>query len=163
MLKNELNTGFKSLPSWAKGVIAVAALGGVIYLVFKISKKFNKDAHDIEKKQIDNELNDLKNTEKQTYPNSQYNSFANQLEQAMEDFGTDEQAILKVFYQLKNDTDYLLLKKSFGVRPYMGGLFPPVITGQNYDMVEHLRQELSDYWIDKINSILKSKKIKYRV
>ena len=46
-----------------------------------------------------------------TFPNSQYFAFANRLEQAMFDWGTDEAAILDVFNQLKNNADYLAFLK----------------------------------------------------
>lgn len=162
-ITSQLSNKFSELPPWAKGVVTLSVIAGVVYVIFKVNKAIKKDAHEKEAKEIEQEITELTNVQKQSYPDSQYHSFANQLEQAMYDFGTDEEGILAVFNKLKNNLDYLKLKKAFGVRPYMGGFIPPVLTGQNYDMVEHLRQELSSSWIKRINDLLAKKKITYRV
>lgn len=99
-----------------------------------------------------------------TYPDSQYFAFANRLEQAMFDWGTDEAAILDVFNQLKNNADYLALKSAFGVRDYTGGIVPYIpLISPKLSLEGWLQEELSSSYINEINTMLYNKGITYRV
>lgn len=53
-----------------------------------------------------------------TYSQSQYENFSQQLVEAMNGCGTDEDTIYQVFGSLRNDADVLMLIKQFGVRYY---------------------------------------------
>jgi len=97
-----------------------------------------------------------------TYPQSQYNTWANQLESAMYDIGTDEDTVFAVFKNLKNDADYLKLVAAFGKRNYTGGYAPGMFYG-DYDLGQWIREEFNDSDIDRINNILSSKGIKYEI
>jgi len=99
-----------------------------------------------------------------TFPNSQYFAFANRLEQAMFDWGTDEAAIIDVFNKLQNNADYLALKTAFGVRDYTGGIVPYIpFVSPKLSLEGWLQEELSSTYINRINTILQNKGITYRV
>jgi hypothetical protein len=99
-----------------------------------------------------------------TFPDSQYFAFANRLEQAMFDWGTDEAAILDVFNQLQNNADYLALKTAFGVRDYTGGIVPYIpLISPKLSLEGWLQEELSSSYINEINTMLYNKGITYRV
>jgi hypothetical protein len=105
--------------------------------------------------------NESSNAGTPSYPNSQYFAWANQLETAMFDWGTDEAAIFNIFEQLNNNADFLKLKQAFGTRNYSGGIVP-FIYG-SYTLDEWFAEELNQTDIATINSILASKGIIYRV
>lgn len=135
---------------------------GIIYLIWD---NFFKKKTPEEKKQleIDKELNESK----LTYKKSQYYTFADSLESAMENATTDEQTIYNVFQKLENDNDFLMLEKAFGKRIYTGEVFG-VITGafdftEGNSLEQWLHFELSDDEIKQVNSILKKNKITYKI
>lgn len=97
-----------------------------------------------------------------TYPSSQYFAWANRLEQAMFDVGTDEDAIISVFGNLKNNADFLALKTAFGVRNYTGG-FVPGFLSDDLSLDGWLQQELDSSEIAQLNNILANKGITYRI
>lgn len=97
-----------------------------------------------------------------TYPQSQYNTWANQLESAMFDWGTDETTVFAVFKNLKNNSDYLKLFQAFGKREYTGGIAPGFFYPQ-YDLTQWLREELSESDINTINTDLRNKGITYQI
>lgn len=92
-----------------------------------------------------------------TYPKSNYFTFADSLQEAMQYTGTYFSEIYSIFAKMKNDLDILELNKAFGKRDiYFWGFT------YNYTLPEALRDELSDDEITKLNKLLYSKKIKYR-
>jgi hypothetical protein len=97
-----------------------------------------------------------------TYNNSQFFAFANRLEQAMFDIGTDEDAIFSVFNSLNNNADFLALKSAFGVRNYTGG-FVPGFLSDDLTLDGWLAQELDSSEIAELNKILSNKGITYRI
>lgn len=111
-----------------------------------------------ESKQIDKDIKAEGNT---TYANSQFIIWANRLEQAMFDVGTDEAAIYNIFNYLKTDGDLLTLIKAFGMRRYSGG-FLPAFLNEKLSLVQWIQEELNTSEMKKLNDILKSKGIKYR-
>lgn len=92
-----------------------------------------------------------------TYPTSNYNIMADQLQSAMFDAGTDEQTIYSIFRKLKNPKDLLQLVKAFGKRKY----YVFGISQGNYNLGQWLQEELSDSEKQEINSILQSNNINY--
>lgn len=97
-----------------------------------------------------------------TYPNSQFLAWANRLEQAMFDIGTDEDAIFEIFAQLRNNTDFLTLKAAFGIRNYTGGFLPGLVSG-DLSLDGWIQQELDSSEISELNSILSENGITYRI
>lgn len=92
-----------------------------------------------------------------TYPKSNYYTFADQLQEAMQYTGTYFSVIYSIFAKLKNDLDILELNKAFGKRDiYFWGFT------YNFTLPEALRDELSEEEISKLNKLLYAKKIKYR-
>lgn len=71
-------------------------------------------------------------------------------------FGTDEETIYNVFLSLKNNTDFEKLDKAFGERR-------AEYTLGSRSLVQFLRSELNASEIAKVNKILASKNITYRV
>jgi hypothetical protein len=97
-----------------------------------------------------------------TYPNSQFYAWATVLEEAMFDLGTDEDSIIYVFSQLRNNADFLKLKQAFGTRAYSGGALP-VWFNEDLTLEGWLTQELNSDERQEVNSILASRGITYRI
>lgn len=143
--------------------IAIGAVG--VIGTYLILRKFQTEIKEFfnRKKQIENVEDELKEAEKKnklSYPLSQYDTFANVIETACFDVGTDETAILKTFYKLKNNADYLQLTKAWGnpTRRIYDWFLP-----MDFTLPQQLRYELSDYYCTLINNILAKKGITYRV
>lgn len=154
-------------PQWAKGVIAVAAIGGA-YLVYRSIKKASDKAKGV-KPSASSELpanisSDIKEQAKATplsYRLSVYDTYAQDLFGAMYRCLTDEDTIYRIMGYMKNDADVLQLIKAFGVRPAGCG---QVFIG-NATLNEYFSDELTSTEIGIVNKILASKKnpsIKYR-
>ena len=58
-----------------------------------------------------------------TISNTKATSLANKLEDAMDHYGTDEQAIIEAFDEMQNDADVALVYQKFGLRPYLDTIF----------------------------------------
>jgi hypothetical protein len=164
MAKNTkfLQEGFQGLPPWAKGVISIGILAGGAYLIYKIVSKFGSEERRESRQNLDIKTELDKETKKfpLTYAKSQYSTFADTIDTAGFDLGTDEDAIYSVFYKLKNNSDYLALLSAWG-KPtrtvYEFGI------GYSMTLPQFLRKEMSDSEVSKVNKILASKKITYRV
>ena len=137
-------------------------LAWFIYDRFIKSDKRKRDKQ--ETKDVDTELEEAKKKTKLSYPLSQYQAFAKIIEIAGQDAGTDEKAIYSVFLKLKNNADYLQLVKAWGVARQV---YPEWIlfysSGQKLSLQQFLRYEMDEKEIKKINYILTSKGIKYRI
>jgi hypothetical protein len=161
-ITEQISKSFQGLPPWAKGAIAVGVVAGVAFIGFKIFRKFGGESarETQEANQLENELNTELNKTGLTYPKSQYSTFANEIETAGFDIGTDEDAIYSVFRKLKNNADYLQLNASWGKpnrKVYDFGI------GRDMTLPQFLRYEMNDGEIRKINQILSYNKITYRV
>jgi len=158
----QLSAKFSELPPWAKGVIGVGGILVAGFVVYKIFKKFSStEATDrAEASAVETELKEEMARTKLTYPESQYKSFASQIEIAGFDIGTDEDAIYSVFRKLKNNADFLALTQAWGKpnrKIYDWGI------GRYMTLAQFIRYEMSNREVDKINAILGAKGIKYRV
>ena len=157
---------FKDLPSWAKGTVAIVGtltiVVGGYYAVKGISNIVkNKGVRD-SNRATSGDLKDLNKNQStaQTITESQAEAYSSALVSAMEGLGTDETAIKSVFSKLKNDADVLAVMSAFGTREIgSGSWFVPNYRG---DLAGALRDELDSAEIDKINSTLASKNIKFR-
>ena len=156
--------------SLSKPIIQKALIvGGVVVIAYLFSKKIgkflNKNIKDVrENLDYSKELDKTK----ESYPKTQYNNFADTIEKAFNPYGagygTDEETIYSVMRKLKTNNDWLLLNKAFGVREYIDYSYNPFGTTYNMNMVEMINFEDEGAEMrNKINAILKSKNIKYRM
>jgi len=155
---SKLTQSFFKLPPIAQWGI-ILGLGTVAF--FGGKKIYNTilssaDKRDLNKEQAEAE----RQGEKLTYPLSQYNTFADKLEQAMFDIGTNETAVYNVFKALKNNLDFIELKKAFGERKYTGGVLPYWAYG-SLNLNKWIAEEMSQSEISNINTILNNNGIKY--
>jgi len=153
---------YNDLPPWAKGLVAVGVVAGTGYALFKISKLLTgeKQREIKESTAVGSELQSAQAQTGLSYPGSQYLSFANVIETAGFDIGTDEEAIYSIFRKLNNDADYLQLLQAWGKpnrKIYDWGI------GYDMTLQQYLRYEMGEDEIAQINFILKSKGIKYRI
>lgn len=155
---------FTNLPGWAKGAIAIGVLAGVGYLVYYIVSKTGDIKEGKTERQEDKAWNDEleKLQTKPTLSKAQILALANKIHAAMDGYGTDEEAIVKAFRTLKNSADFVSLQAAYGIQKISSGRWniEPDYTG---NLTASLSTELSDYWITKINAILKAKGIKYTI
>lgn len=95
--------------------------------------------------------------ERLTFPKSQYLTWADQIEEAMQYMGTYPDTIADIISNCKNNLDVLELVKAFGTRDiyFFGG-------ANSYTLPQALRDELSEGWMKEINEGLASKGITYR-
>lgn len=148
-----------------KTVIAIGIGAGIAYGMYKligkelaeaIKKKKNKKVFDEE---IDENI-------KASYKPSQFITWADKIEDSLNaqwlDF-TDEDAIYSIMRKLKNNTDWLELNKAYGMRSYYDLLNPTYITGKDVNLIKALQLELDTKEKSKVNAILKSKGITYRI
>lgn len=153
-------------PSIIKGVVILI---GVV-VVYKVAKNL------IEKTKLDPTTRDSSqeqegwnqsfivdaNVAKPTLTNTQLKSFANTIFRAMDGYGTDEDAIVGVFKNIKNNADFSGLNTAWGKREISSGRFNPAPNLTNATLAEAMTDELSRYWIDLINKDLSKKNIKYQ-
>lgn len=157
---------FSSMPGWAKGVIAIGILAGVGFVAYKVIKGINeRNKHKGSKKEdnaVNNDLDKLISAgQGPTMSQSQMIGFANQLFQAMDGYGTNEESIISIFNKVKNDADVLGIIKSYGIKDLSSGKFNPEPNLKG-TLREHLSAELSQYWMDALNKVMTNKKITTR-
>ncbi len=88
---------------------------------------------------------------KKTYPNSTYDGWADELFEYMDGPGTNNVTqIQNIFKYLKNDLDFLMLEKAFGLRVSSWAFFTDPT-----DLMDWLKSDLSQTLIDGINAQLK--------
>lgn len=122
---------FTGLPSWAQGVIAVALVGGVAYLAYKLMKAPAKIKEGQGARQEDRGWNqefDKLNSNpatKATLSKAQMSGIANSLFTAMDGYGTDFPAIVGAFTQIKNDADFAGVNAAYGIREVSSGRLNP--------------------------------------
>ncbi len=130
-----------------KIMISIGIIVLIIGIVLAIFWKKIKDAIDdakqqreLEKKQ--DEVESFTHTT-QTYPDSYYVAFADQLESAMRGLRTDEETVYVIMGKIKNDVDYLKLNSAFGTR-------------SKQNLTRWIHGDFSERDIKKINTILKN-------
>ena len=148
-----------------KTVIAIGIGAGIAYGMYKligneiadaIKKKKNKKFFDEE---IDEKI-------KGSYKPSQYLTWSDKLEDSFNNNfldQTDEEAIYNIMRKLKNNTDWLELMKAYGMRTYYDPFNLSYITGKEINLLKALQMELDTKEKNKVNYILKSKGITYRI
>jgi hypothetical protein len=157
---------FKQLPTWAKGLVAVAVIGGVGFVGYNIYKKIQqKNKEKDQKKELDSAQETIKNLtisgQKPTLDNFKLAQLANQIHSAMNGYGSDEAAIYRAFLQVKNDLDIVNLTKAYGIRKLSSGSWnlSPDFEGT---LGQSITEELDAKEVAALNNILAKKGIKYR-
>ena len=162
--------GFMNLPPWAKGAVVVGGLALTGFIIYKVVKKAKdtlsgKAKGDRQEDRGWNKEFDKLNGEpatKATITQAQMLSFANSIHTAMDGYQTDEDAIVAVFKNLKNDTDFAGVSAAYGTRVVSSGKWN-VAPDFNGTLAGALTDELSQHWKDLINKDLAAKKITYKV
>jgi len=166
---------FENLPSWSRGVISIVGVGAVAFIGYQIYLSI-KNAKELERslksqKLADNELEDLKKKNiLPTKSTTQFEVMSDKIIEAINDCGTDEEAIYTVFNSLNNRADLLSLISVFGVRYYRPCAVSEPVTYLKYQFDKKsfawglstlLSHDLDSSEIAKINNILKAKKIDF--
>lgn len=157
----------QSVSPMVKGILLLTAVFGGLYLVKKLMEGVGDYKDDkSQRDQLNNEITELEKEQKTKPPTltkSQANSMANVIHTAMDGYGTDEDAIVTQFRKIKNNADYLLVSSAYGIKKVSSGRFNPEPDYKG-NMAGALASELSDYWIKKLNEILKKNGVtKYSV
>ena len=186
-MKDKAYSYYRELPPWAKGVVIVGGLF-VVYLagsavLRKLTQAKNaRDAKDAVRN-ADAEKRRLQSQGvRPSYPSSQYNTWANSIQQAFDgcdptgqlSWGADSPLgavsfwstsgfkVAKIFAELKNDFDYLSLTTAWGIRTYDAcGWFTGDV--KDVDLAKAISDELTAREISNLNQILSKKGIKYKV
>lgn len=112
---------FTGLPQWAKGIIAVAVVGGVGFIIYKLYTKVKSEADKKDVKVVVNEnlaeYEKLAKTEKLSKPIPAYQQAINDIVTKLtgcEDFRTELQAIESIIKVVKKPIDWYYLVAKFG-------------------------------------------------
>jgi hypothetical protein len=89
-----------------------------------------------------------------------YRSLADTLFEAMNGYGTDEDAITEVFGSLRNQADFDALENAFGSRTISSGAGNVFQKNYKGRLVGALKSELGSSEFSDLNNLLRSKKIK---
>lgn len=154
----------QGLPPMAKNLLAFAAVGGIIYIGYKLLSAPGKIIENLgNKDELTDAQKELDKTGKTaTLSASQAGSIANAIFAAMDGYGTDEDAIVYQMGKIKNNADFLLVQTKYGIRTVSSGRFNPE---PNYkgNLAGSIGSECSTYWTKKINSALAKKGVTYKV
>lgn len=121
-----VNQKFKEMPLLVQGIIVLAtsaiAIGGGILIYKKLKSKIDTKGNKEEGKQAGNQLEDLeKQGIKPTFSDADAQTKVNVLKEAAngcDPLGQGSQQIMAVIYSLKNQADFYLLSKTFGVQTW---------------------------------------------
>jgi len=120
---NFVKSNVSDMPSWAKGIIGIALLGGVAIVSYMVYKKIKKEKDKENQKDVvkdsQKEEKELAKIMKYTHPQSVYSSTANYIEnqlQGCEVPNTELNVVKKVMTTVENKLDWSALVNSFGVR-----------------------------------------------
>ena len=148
-----------------KTAIALGIGAAVAYGLYKVVGKELKGAvNDNKNKKLFEKEKDPKI--KLTYGPSQYITWADKIEDSFSDYwfdGTNEDQIYSIMRYLKNNNDWLELNKAYGLRTYDDAFSPEYFFGKKANMLTTLQIELDSTEKNKVNKILKSNGIKYRI
>lgn len=156
-----------NLPAWSKGIIGVLIAGGSAFALFKLYQYFGKlKEQEGQKAEADTTAKALADLTKAGKGGSltkvQVDQLANKLQTAFAGYGTDYNAILNVFVQIKNDFDILSLRQAYGVRKISSGRFN-LASDFEGTLDQTLIEELSQKDISALNMVLAKKGIKNRI
>lgn len=168
--QSQSNSGWSSLPGWARAAIIIIVIVVVLIVVIKggkkiIGKLFDKegssdkeDVFDVQK-----EVNKLKK-EGASFPHSQaqYSIWAASLNQGFDGCGTSNGSWMTIFGEMKSDIDVLALIASYGIRTYDGCNWEGDFGDKNTTLPQAITSELSVSEISKINAMFAKNNITYR-
>lgn len=168
--QSQSNSGWSSLPGWARASIILTIVTVALILVIWGGKKLIKlitdkegssdkeDIYDVQK-----EVNKLKR-EGAKFPHSQaqYSLWAASLNEAFDGCGTSNGTWMTVFSEMKSDIDVLALIASYGKRDYDGCNWEGDLGTKNTTLPQAITSELSDIEISKINDMFAKNSITYR-
>ena len=163
----KLLTTTKGVPKIGKplqNVLAFVLLAGGAYYIYNKIKTELKTA--AQKKKNDELYKDeLDPKIKLSYKRSQYEAWADKLEDAIAGTltnPTDEEEIYRVMRMLKTDNDWIELNRAFALRKWYDE-YIPFHGGIDLNLVKQLQKDLDSKEKNKINEILKIRNIKYRI
>jgi hypothetical protein len=144
----------QGLPSWAKGVIAVVAVGGVVFIGYKVYKFLqditeSKDQRDVIKSVKQEIKTELSQGAKPTHPMSVYRTAVNQIKSILDDceYGANPEVdLIKILTKtVKSNLDWKILQQEWDVKEVGDCLSP---TSTKYELAELLQEQLDDYFPD---------------
>lgn len=153
------NVGFKDAKKGKAIIIGGAALVVVGIIAFTLIRwKKNKDARRYTALDAEKEIKDIGvKSGNLTITDGQAILVAQNLLGAMNQIGTDEQAIIDNLNSLKTGDDLKLVIQKFGTKLYAGGVLAEGIvsrfTGQMRNLTGWLREELSGRSLEKVKAI----------
>jgi len=108
--------------------LPIALFGFIVWFITKTKITTNSQVNssvDIDEiKNSDKAINDsIKKGNKQTLSNNTYLQYADNLYNYINQSFVDEAGVMRVFRYIKNNTDFMLLNRAFGVRNYDYALF----------------------------------------
>lgn len=152
-------SGFKDFAPGAQSAIIFGGIGLLAY--FLIFKKNSSGA--ALKDAADKELAELAAAGiRPTMTVTQAQSYAGAILSAINDCGTDEDALYSIFSEMQNKADVLQLVSVYGVRDYKGCFDGDYFGSHSYNLSEALTAELTDSEKAIINNSLSSKGIDYK-
>jgi hypothetical protein len=166
---NSIASLWNGIPAWGKLLI----IGGGAFVAYKFGKKLisssRLDATTRDAKQEEDGWNSVfqqsvqsgDKTEQPSLSKVELKSMANIIETSMDGRGTDEDAIYNVFRRLQNNADFAGLQAAFGTRTIDSGYFWD--SDFKGSLISCINEEMDSSEKGKLNNILKSKGIKYRV
>lgn len=140
------SNSIKKLVSTPQGVLALVIIAAIVIYFARPFFKTAKEAVGSRAEQTALQLSG----QKKTFGDSEYESMANKIANAINGLGTDEEAIYDVFERLENDLDFVALDKAFGVRD-----------GEN--MREWIVGDLDSEELQRVNEILSTSGISKRI
>ena len=155
---------FKSLPTWAKGIIAVGIFGAVGVVFYTIYRKIQSATDKKDDRQELNAINSelAQSPVKPTLSRASAEGMANIIFTAMDGWQTDEKSIYSQIHKVKNDADWLLLQKAYGTRKISSGRgnIAPDYTGT---LSGALHEELDSAERQAVNAILRKNGVKFSI
>jgi len=167
MAQNKTLEVWNGLPTWAKGVIAVAGLAIIYFTANSVVKSIKRKQGDKDNKDlldaVERRKRELqKQGVRQTLSDAQLESFSQKLAQAFADCGTTEESVYAVFKALNNEADLQALIKIYGTRPYSGCAALFEFGDSRNTLPGAIESELDSAETKKVNDILKGKNINYQ-
>lgn len=150
--------GLKNPKPIIYGAIGAVAIIAAVVIIRRIrAKGGGKWTSDLTRSRLEDELNEL-NTYNTTITKSEAIIISQNLLNAMDMWGTDEQAIFDNLQRCKTAGDLNLVIQTFGVKPYDGlGLadtfLSRMIAGVMKNLNGWLRQELSGNYLKRVKEI----------
>ncbi len=150
----------KDSPPWAKGILILGTGAAAYFAGLSIYRRFRDKAKEeaadkISQQTLDTANSTLDNLKKSgvqpTYPESQYQAWADAAYACYNGWGTCETDT--IFVNLKNDADMYALIKAFGIRTISSGKWNPTPDFRgNFPAV--VRDELNDWQVQEVNKVL---------